>query len=193
MAVSAIIITNVPLVIFDLPSFLSMTRTHEVKIATSYLSVLHVVTAVVLLLTTARVFYLMRDNSFLQREKMIIGVMAVTFCIAYIFRAFCSAIVYQKIYSSQITYSLAYYYMWTIVPGILTDCVPIAAVCWVHHLNFGHVDPKSVTRSLRYTRITDSLACFTENNTSGDNTQDELSEVLLCELKDSYRSIKQDL
>jgi hypothetical protein len=83
--------------------------------------------------------------------------------------------------------------MWTIVPGILTDCVPIAAVCWVHHLNFGHVDPKSVTRSLRYTRITDSLACFTENNTSGDNTQDELSEVLLCELKDSYHSIKQDL
>lgn len=99
MAVSAIIITNVPLVIFDLPYFLFMTRTHEVKIATSYLSLLHVVTAVVLLLTTARVFYLLRDNSFLQREKKIIGVMAVTFCIAYIFRAFCSAIVYQRIYS----------------------------------------------------------------------------------------------
>lgn len=99
MAVSAIIITDVPLVIFELPSFLSMTTTHEVIIATFYMSLLHVVTAVVLLLTTARVFCLLRDNSFLQREKRIIGLMAVTFCIGYIFRAFCSAFVYQKIYS----------------------------------------------------------------------------------------------
>ena len=170
MAISAIIITNVPLVIFDLPYFMNTTTATDVKIATSYLSTLHVFTAVVLLLTTVRVFYLMRDNSILEREKKIIGMMAVTFCIAYIFRAFCSAVIYKKIYSSQISYSQAYYYMWTIVPGILTDCVPIAAVCWVHHLNFGHVDPKSVTRSLRYTRIADSLACFTDNGSSCEKT-----------------------
>jgi len=82
MAISAIIITNVPLVIFDLPYFMNTTAATDVKIATSYLSTLHVFTAVMLLLTTVRVFYLMRDNSILEREKKIIGMMAVTFCIA---------------------------------------------------------------------------------------------------------------
>ena len=70
-----------------------------------------------------------------ELEKRNIQATAIVFNTAYLVRGILNQTVLPKVYNDKQndSYSNFTRYMWTIVPGIFVDCLPLAAVMWLHH------------------------------------------------------------
>lgn len=105
-----------------------------------YLTVLFLVIVVGITIATLRLYLkissLQKQGNSVPLDKGTI--MFVMWCYngASVLSAILNATVLPKAYSDSVTISVWYILGWTIVPGILTDCLPIVAVMYLHLKNY---------------------------------------------------------
>jgi hypothetical protein len=107
-----------------------------VELLNRYLSVLFFLLLLALTISTVKVFDQMKKMFGVSTRN--IKIMTILFDLAYLIRAILSCTVYPKIYNyeSETFEKPETVYLWTIVPGVISDCLPLAIVMWLHHQNY---------------------------------------------------------
>jgi hypothetical protein len=84
---------------------------------------------------------------FEQMKKMFdvgvkdIKIITILFDLAYLIKVLLNCTVLPDIYSydRQTEVDPGSVYLWTIVPGVICDCLPLTVVMWLHHENYKQV------------------------------------------------------
>ena len=132
----AVLVTNIPIVVG-----ISCYRNDHVwitRIANIYCAVCLSLIFVFLSASIAQVFSKIKQVHIhvdkLRTEKLNLKIMLVAFDLAFLIRIILECTVYPKAYSDQL--GRFGNLMWTTVPGIFVDVMPLMSVMLLHHINF---------------------------------------------------------